>query len=76
MAKPRVQRGPGSMVEYAKHLRPFGKRQDAKRVRKSTQRDIKLEAENQQLREALKLIERGTGGFANEVAKAALEGGE
>ncbi len=35
-----------------------------------------LEAENNRLTEALKLIERGTGGFANEVAKAALEGGE
>ncbi len=33
-----------------------------------------LEAENQRLREALNLIERSTGGFANEVAKAALKG--
>ncbi len=36
-----------------------------------------LEQENQRLTGALSLIEQSTGGFANEVAKAALlEGGE
>lgn len=30
MAKPRTEKG---KVEWAKHLRPYGKRQDAKKVR-------------------------------------------
>lgn len=35
MAKPRTSKG---KVEWAKHLRPFGKRKDAKKVRKDGKR--------------------------------------